>query len=137
MAITRTQTKVFFGSVNSVMIATGASNVSDLITLDPACIDGSITLKADNQGTAVSGDTVDIYAILSSGDPDGAAIDDEFASADAVHAQFLGQIDTNTIDPGLITVPYPAVPQAGKLYVVNNGASSVIFSAVVEEMRSA
>ena len=137
MPLSRAETKVLFGAANSVSIATAATNTSDLITLNAACVDASITVKADNAGTPAAGDTVDVYVLLSSGDPDGAAVADEFASADSVHAQFLGQLDTNTTDPALMTIPYPAVPQAGKLYAVNNGASAVTFSAVIEEMQSA
>lgn len=136
MPITRNETKVLFGGANSVSIASLGSNVSDLITLDTTCISASLTIKADNAGTPATGDTVDVYVLLSSGDPDGAAVADEFASADTVHARFLCQLDTATSDPAIRTVDYPFVPQAGKLFAVNNGASSVTFSAVIEEVRS-
>ena len=136
MPLTRNETKVLFGAANSVSIGVAGSNISDTITLDTTCVDAAITVKADNAGTPVAGDTVDVYVLLSAGDPDGAAVADEFASADGVHSQFLCQLDTNTSDPAAATVQYPAVPQAGKLYAVNNGASSVTFSAVIEELRS-
>ncbi len=135
MPLTRVETKVLFAAANSVTITSGATNTSDIVTLDPTCVDASITLKADNQGTTVSGDTVTVFVLLSSGDPDGAAVADEYASADSTHARRLGTIDTFVTDPGLITFPYPKTPVKGKLYAVNNGASSVIFSAVVEEQR--
>jgi len=137
MAITRVETKVLFGTANSISITTGSTNTSDLITLDATCVGGSITIKADNAGTPASGDTVDVYVLLSSGDPDGAAAADEFASADVYHSKFIGTLDTNITDPAIRTLNYPAIPQAGKLYTKNNGASSVTFSAVIEEMRSA
>lgn len=136
MPLIRNETKVFFSSANSISISAAGNNISDTVTLDPTCIEAAITLKADNAGTPVAGDTIDVYILLSSGDPDGIAAGDEFASADSVHAQFLYQLDTNTSDPAIVTVPYPAVPQAGKLYAVNNGASAITFSAVIEELRS-
>lgn len=136
MAITRNELKVLFGTNNTVSIATVSTDTSDLITLGATTVSASITVKADNAGTPAAGDTVDVYVVLSSGDPDGAAIADEFASEDTTHARFLGQLNTNVTDPALATFPYPVTPQAGKLYTSNNGASSVTFSAVVEEMVS-
>lgn len=137
MALTKPRKKVLFGAANSVVITTGSNNISDLITTDDTCIEASITLKADNAGTPVLGDTVDVYILKSSGDPDGAAVADEFASADLSHATFLGQIDTFVTDPGIIDIPFPVVPANSKLYAINNSAGSVTFSAVIEEMRSA
>lgn len=137
MALTRIENKVQFGAANSVSIGAGATNTSDLITLDPTCIEASVTLKADNSGAPSDGDTVDVYVLLSSGDPDGASITDEFASADTFHPVFLGQLDTFSSDPALRTAIYPAVPQAGRLYAINNGGNSVTYSAVIEELRSA
>ena len=136
MPLSRNETKVLFSSANSVSISAAGSNVSDAVSLDTTCVDAAITVKADNAGTPAAGDTVDVYVLLSAGDPDGAAVADEFASADGVHSQFLCQLDTNTSNPAIITAPYQAVPQAGKLYAVNNGASPVTFSAVIEELRS-
>jgi len=135
--LTRAETKVLFGGANSISIASGAQNTSDTITLDATCIKASITIKADNSAAPAPGDTINVYILQSSGDPDGAAVADEFDSADTKHSYLLAVIDTSVTNPGVTTVSYPAVPQAGKLYADNNGAASMTYSAVIEELRSA
>jgi len=131
----RVETKVLFAGANTVSVAVAGSAVSDVITLDATAVDAAITIKADNAGIPAAGDTVDVYVLLSAGDPDGAAVADEYASQDSTHAMWLCRLDTNVTDPAIITVRYPPVPQAGKIYVVNNGASSVTVGAVIEEDR--
>jgi len=137
MAITRVETKVVHASANTKAITTGSNATSDLVTLDATCIDASITVKADMAGTPVAGDIIDVYTLLSSGDPDGAASADEFDSADSTHARHLGSLDCNVTDPAIKTFPLPSTPQAQKIYMVNNGAATVTVGAVIEEVRSA
>jgi len=136
MPLVRQEIKVLFSTANSVSIVAGGNNSSDLVTLPDDTFEGSITLKADHAGTPVAGDILNVYVRLSSGDPDGAAAADEFASSDTKHARFIGQLDLFTTDPAIATFDYSVFPVAGHVYAVNEGASSVTFSAVIEAARS-
>ena len=106
----------------SKSISASSNATSDGDTFDASCIDALIQCKADNDGTPASGDTVDFYALMTLGDPDGAGAD-EYATVG--HAEFLCQIDTNTEDPGEKVVNCP-VGKAIKIYAVNNSSGRAI-----------
>jgi len=137
MAITRTEIKVTHSAANTVAITTASNATSDLTTRDPTCIDASITVKVSSAGSPIVAGTVDVYALLASGDPDGAAAGDEFDTADTTHARYLGTLDTTVTDPAIKTFPLPTTPQAQKIYMVNNGTGTATCGAVIEETRSA
>jgi hypothetical protein len=68
------------------------------MSFSAAAFDAMITLKADNSGTPASGDTVDFYALLSCGDPDGSG-GDEFRTMTATGSSWPGWTPTPTIPP--------------------------------------
>ena len=134
MAITKAEIQVQWSAANSVSIAAGASSVSDAFTFDAASFKGDVQFKADNNGTPAAGDTVDFYLLPTLGDPDGAS-DDEYASNG--HGIFLGRIDTNTEDPGVLVVGGLPAPKGGKIRGVNNSAGRAItVSACLYEYKA-
>ena len=140
MAITRVESDVLWtGSAQTDQIAAGGAEESLEVNLDASCVAAQITLKADNtSGTPAADDQIDFYLIQTTGDPDGAAVADEFATAG--HAVFLGRLDTNVEDPALKTVPLP-IPQKGfkiRATGVDSGTTNPIdVSAVITEQRAA
>lgn len=137
MAITHNEVKITWDTgSNTDTIATATATSSDDFSFNTAAVAAGITLKADNQGTPASGDTVDFYLLYSAGDPDAAASADEFASTN--HPVWIGQIDTNDgINPAVLSVGNIDVTfKKMRLYTVNNGASTVIVGAVVTEIRA-
>ncbi len=108
MTVAQTELQVTWDTGNnSDELATGNSweLTSDSMTFATATFMAEISLKADQTtGTPASGDLVDFYAQLTSGDPDGASSDEYDTDG---HDIFLGQIDLNTDDPGIKTVSCP------------------------------
>lgn len=138
MAITRTETQVAWGTAGNEtsLTASGGNDTSDAITLDATCVAAAITCKADNSATTpAAGDNVEFWLLASAGDPDGASADEYPTNEN--DGQFLCLADTNAIDPAIITVSIPPVPQKIQIYAINNGASSITASATIEEMRAA
>ena len=134
MAVTHNEVDLTWdtgSATNSLAASTGES--SDVLTLNATCVGASITIKADNAGTPASGDTLDCYARYSCGDPDGDSTDEHDTIG---HAVYLGTIDTNSEDPGILTVPLNPNVISLQLYTYNNGASSMTVSAVVCEVRA-
>lgn len=134
MAVSVTEVQVTWPTAaNSTSVSAASSVTSETATLDGSTISRSIQLKADNAGTPASGDTVDFYALYTLGDPDGAGAD-EYDTAG--HAAFLGRIDTNTEDPGILTVEILPTAKGVKIYAVNNsGGRAITVSATVLETR--
>ena len=138
MPIVRQQTQVLWASTSNTDITTASANTSDVITLSSNCISAWITLKADNQGTPASGDTVDYYLLWSSGDPDANTdISDEYDTIN--HAPRIARLDTFSTDggenPALVTSEINVGPQKVKLYAYNNsGGRTIRVSAQIEEM---
>ena len=139
MAITRNQTSVSWPtSVYSKSVAAAGFQTSELVTLDATCVDAAITLKADNNSTPASGDTVDFYWAASTGDPDADADSTDEYPTDADNMLPLGTIDTNDTDADKLTVNLPPVPQNGYVYAKNNASSNgITVSAKIEELRAA
>ncbi len=105
MAVANNEIQVTWGSSNSRSVSAGASEASDVMSFSATAFDAMVTLKADNSSTPASGDTVDFYALLSCGDPDGAG-SDEFPNDDS-DGIFLARLDTNADDPAIATVALP------------------------------
>lgn len=135
MAITRAETQVTWSTNDSVSVTAGGNQTSDVVTLDPTCVQAAITLKADNSTSPASDDIIYCWWQASAGDPDGAG-SNEYPT----QGQFLAALDTSDADPSIITVPLPVVPQDGRLYAEGATAgttNAVTVSATIEEMRSA
>jgi hypothetical protein len=136
MAITKTEVQVTWPTaVNSKSVAASGNQTSEEATLDATAIAGLLVMKADNDGTPASGDTIDFYILENAGDPDGAG-SDEFVTTG--HGRFLGQLDTNGEDPAIIARDISVVGKSFKLYVENNsGGRAITVSATLYEQRAA
>ena len=131
MAVANNEQQVTWSSTNSVSISAGGNQMSDAVSFSSTTFDAMITLKADNNGTPASDDTIDFYALLSCGDPDGSA-SDEYPNDDS-DGIFLASLDTNADDPAIATVGIP-VAKGVKLYAKSNAASNAItVSACINE----
>ena len=134
MAVTHQEVQITWPTAaNSLAITTGAGNgTSEVVTINTAAIDCSVSLKANNDGTAGAGDTVDFFILYTSGDPDGTG-SDEYDTVN--HADFLCQIDTNAENPGIQTVRINPAVKSFKIYAVNNANDTVTVSATMTEVR--
>ena len=131
MTVANHEQQVTWNASNSVSVSAGGAESSDAITLSTSAFAAMITLKADNSSAPASGDTVDFYALLSCGDPDGAGAD-EYPNDDS-DGMFLARLDTNADDPAVATVVVP-VAKAVKLYAKNNSSGRAItVSACINE----
>jgi len=131
MAVANNEIQVTWSAAHFKSVSAGASEASDAMSFSATAFDAMVTLKADNSSTPASGDTVDVYALLSCGDPDGAA-DDEFPNDDS-DGVFLARLDTNADDPAIATVALP-VSKAVKIFAKNNASSHAItVSACINE----
>lgn len=124
MAISKSETQIQWSAANSLSVSSSSTGTSDSASIGATVIDGSVQLKADNDGTPASGDTVDFYALFTNGDPDGASTD-EFDTAE--QGTLLAVLDTNSDDPAIATVPLPTVSaKSVKIYAVNNSSGRAI-----------
>lgn len=125
MAIGRTELQVTWSTgSNSFDLATANSwaQTSDAMTQLTTTIKASIQIKADQTaGTPASGDFVDFYVQPTLGDPDGAGADEYDTDA---HDIFLGQIDLNGDDPGLMTIDFPVPVKAFQIRAVASGLAT-------------
>ena len=131
MAVANNERQVTWSSSDSVSVSAGSTQASDAASFSATAFAAMITLKADNDGTPASGDTVDFYALVSCGDPDGSG-SDEYPNDDS-DGMFLARLDTNADDPALATVVLP-VGKAVKIYAKNNSSGRAItVSACINE----
>lgn len=132
MASSRNATEIQWSASGSVSISASSNATSDVFTFNAEDWDASITVKADNDGTAASGDTIDCYLLWSY---DGTNFDT------VEHAQHLGRLntyasDTPGEDPVQRTWQIPTAAAAFKLYTVNNaGSNSITVTADVVTHR--
>jgi len=135
MAIANNEIQVQWSSANSVSVSAGGSQTSDAFSFSATAFDAMVTLKADNNGTPASGDRVEIYALQSCGDPDGASATEYPAGAgDGV---LLAVLDTYANDPMIKTVSLPVAAPYLKIFAKNNAASNAItVSACINEKTS-
>ena len=134
MAVTHTEIQVTWDSGSDTnSLAAAAAEASDTEVFNTAAVDAMITCKADNGSTPVAGDTVDFYALYSTGDPDGASTA-EFDTT--TQGEFLCTVDTFADDPAIRTVPLRTAASEFQVYAVNNGASTVTVSAGWVEVRA-
>ncbi len=133
MAVANNELQVLWDTDASETCTAGETKISDAISFSATAFAASITLKADNAGTPASGDTVDFYALLSAGDPDGAG-DSEYAAVKE-HGTFLARLNTygTSFDPAVVTVPID-VSKSVKILAVSAAASnSIEVSACINE----
>lgn len=137
MAITHTEVQVTWPTAaNSKSVSSASNETSEVTSFNAAGVEAMLSLKADNDGTAAAGDTIDYFILYTSGDPDGAG-SDEYDTVD--QATWLAQLDVTTAgkDPALITVPISTAAKSFKLYAVNNSAGRAItVSATMTEVRA-
>lgn len=134
MAVGRTQTQVTWPTSSTTgSVSSSSSLTSEALTFGATTFAASVSVKADNAGTPTSGDTLSVFALYSSGDPDAAPDSaDEYDTAG--HGELLGVLDTNAEDPVIATFALNAATKAVKIYVENDGASSITVSAQVTEL---
>lgn len=113
--------------------ATSGSVTSEEFNVAATAVQAQVTLKADNGSTPAADDIVYFWLLQTSGDPDGAG-SDEFDTVG--HAKFLGRIDTNAEDPGILTVPLPLPQKGGKIYaegITAGNTNAITVSATITE----
>ena len=133
MAITKSETQIQWSAANSVSLAASGTTTSDAFVFDATSFLAMITLKADNNGTPASGDSVTFYLLYTTGDPDGTGADEYDTTTQGT---LLALLDTNTSDPAQTTVAVNPSAKGGKIYAVNNNASRAItISATMYETK--
>ena len=133
MAITVTETQVVWAAASNKSVAAASAEESDAFTIDQTCFQAMIELKADNDGAAAAGDTVDFYLHATLGDPDGAGASEYGTTTQDIP---LGSLDTNITDPAIASVRLPVPLVGGKIYAKNNSAARAItVSATILEQR--
>lgn len=83
--------QVQWAAADSKTVSVNTMQWTDVITLNAEDWDGSLTVSADNAGTAAAGDTCDVYVGWSNGDVLGDTGND-FDTDE--HAEFVGRLDT-------------------------------------------
>lgn len=114
MAITHTEIAI----TGLASVAAGGNDTSDTEDFNTAAIDAMVTVSANNNGTAVAGDTMDVYIRFETG----ATIGFDTAA----NAMYLGTLDTFAEDPAVRTWRIPTAASHFQIYVVNNAASNGI-----------
>jgi hypothetical protein len=131
MSVGNAEIQVQWSSSDSLSVTAAATEASDVFTFAAGAIEAMVTLKGDNAGTPASGDTVDFYAALSCGDPDGGSTEEY--PTNVAHMIYLGTIDTYTQAAECLTVTLP-VAVKGKVIAKNNAASNaVVVSACINQ----
>jgi hypothetical protein len=133
MVVANNEKQIEWATADSKSVAAASEETSDAITYSTAAFEGTITLKADNDGTPADGDTVDFYLLNSAGDPDGAGAA-EYPN-DETDGLFLARLDTYTPgnDPAIATVAIP-VSVSAKVFAKNNSSGRAItVSACINE----
>jgi len=140
MPITRVATQVLWATASTKTVTSATESVSDVITVDDSCVNLSIQVSADNQGTGTSGDTAVWRIQWSTGDVLADSGDDYDTSE---HAQYLTNLDTygsNTPgeDPARRTIEISPIAKKFKLAVTcaNAATRNIIVAARIEEQRA-
>jgi hypothetical protein len=124
MAITTESAQVQWSAANSVSVAASGTQTSDAVSIPDTAFAGEITLKADNDDTPSSGDTITFKILYTCGDPDGTS-SDEYDTDD--NAPVAAVLDTNVDEPAVITIKLANIAAKGfKVYAKNNNASHAI-----------
>lgn len=135
MAITKPSTQVEWSAADTISVTSGATQTSDAVTIDATTVGLSLTVKADNAGTPASGDTISVYVLHSTGDPD---VDPDSADEYDDPGTLVAVLDTNANDPAIKTVMLNPTIKKMKVKVVSGAASnSITCSAQIMETRAA
>jgi hypothetical protein len=104
MAITKTHVQVQWDGTDATdSVPANSAITSEIVTLDDACVDAVITIKADNSTTPAADDIIYFSILPTSGDPDAEADSaDEYDTTG--HADVICTLDTNAEDPAIKTV---------------------------------
>ena len=133
MAITKAENQITWSAANSVSVAASGNATSDAFSFDAASLLAMITLKADNNGTPASGDTVTFYLLYTTGDPDGTGADEYDTTTQGTP---LAVVDTSVSDPAQVTVQVCPSAKGGKIYAKNNaGSNGITVSATMYETK--
>lgn len=133
MALSRSEQQITWSAANSKSVAAGATENADDYAPNAAAYDLLVTVKADNAGTAASGDAVDIYAFYKN-DPDGDATA-EYDNAGG----YLGTLDTYSEGSGgTVKKSFGCVPAGSIRFVAvsKTASNGITVSIVVTEMRA-
>lgn len=134
MAISKNRQQIEWSSSDSTSVSSGSTATSDAVTPSATVFRGSVQIKADNGGTPASGDTLDVYILYTTGDPD-ADPDSSDEYDTAAHGEYLFELDTNAEDPAIKTAEINVACKGFKIYVENNASSnSITASAQLEEI---
>ena len=120
-------------AANSKSVSAGGAETSEAWDYDAAGFQAAITIKASNDGSEATGDVIDVYAMRTTGDPDGASTD-EFPTPETQHMEFLARLDTFDSATGDVvkTVDMPQPYHKGKLRAINlSGGRAITISAEI------
>jgi hypothetical protein len=123
MSVSKSATQITFSAANSISISGDSQATSDAMSLSNTSVAAQLTVKADHDSTAVSGDTVDFYLLFSTGDPDGGSADEYDTAGHGLH---IAVLDLNIEDPAQKTVDIPVSAKGFKVYVDNNSSSNAV-----------
>ena len=125
--------QITWSSSNSSSIASGGTDTSDVESLSDGAIQATVMVKASNNGTPASGDTVDFSFLYTVGDPDGSSTD-EYTTEE--HS-YTVRADTNTEDPAILLVSLPLPLSSIKIKANNNASSNgITVSATLYEQTA-
>jgi len=128
MASSRVETQVLWATASSKSISSASNATSDAHTFNAEDWDVALQVNADNDGTAATGDTVDVYVLWTTGD----VLTGGGSDYDTVeHAHKLGRLNTYAAetpgeDPACRTWFVPSAALGFKLHCVNNSAGRAI-----------
>ncbi len=152
MAITHTETHVFWSSADYGTANANSSVVSDEVNLDETCVAASITLKAEyTAGAPAADDQIFFWLLQTNGDPDDSTSGtDEFDTAVASGVTgggtLLAVLDVYTGETSgsgkkvIKTVPLPIPFKGGKIQaegITAGSTNNILVSAVITEQRAA
>lgn len=127
MAIEKTQYQITWpdSALTDKSIPSADSVNSDERAIADEAVRGDLTIKADNDGTPVSGDVIEVRVLFTNGDPDADPdSSDEFDTGSS--ALVVRELDTNDEDPAIISIPIRVSAKAFKVRVTNSASSNAI-----------
>jgi len=136
MPITKQSKQVLWAGATSASVAAGAATNSDALAIGQDAIGAIVQIKAVHSGTPAGGDTVDIFALYTAGDPDADPdVADEYDTA--LHGEHIARLDLASDSPAITTAALDHLAKGVTLRAVNNGAAAVTIYAQVHEQNFA
>lgn len=127
MAITRQETGITWSAAASVTLSSATRVDADAVDFDATDVAAVLTVNADNAGTPVAGDWVDVYIKWTAGDILGDSGDD-FDTTE--HAEYLGRLDTFATNT-------PGEDPARRTWSLNHAVAASGFRVSVEAPQAA